>query len=321
MSSEAQRRPPGFFGGEARSDSSATKVSLLRFLHPRYWRVWLFLGWLRIVASLPFKWSLRMHRRLGKWIGARSRRARGTVEENLACCFPELSRRERSELALEYFANMGAMIAEIALAWFRAPDQLFPLFDVRGVENLERGLAGGRGVILCAGHFTPIELCAIGIRAHAPYYALLYNQRRSRLLSEIQRRSRSRFTDNTFEKRNLRGMLRSLSNNAVVWFSADEVHTGKSSALLPFFGELALTNTSVSRLARISGATVVPLHYCRKADDSGYLIQFGAPLENFPSDDELADTRRLVSLLEAQIRECPAQYFWKQQRFRDRRVG
>jgi KDO2-lipid IV(A) lauroyltransferase len=80
-----------------------------------------------------------------------------------------------------------------------------------------------------------------------------------------------------------------------------------------------LTNTSLSRLARLSGARLVPVSYCRKADDSGYRLRFGAPLENFPSDDAVADTRRLVALLEEQIRESPAQYFWKQKRFRRRR--
>jgi lauroyl/myristoyl acyltransferase len=33
----------------------------------------------------------------------------------------------------------------------------------------------------------------------------------------------------------------------------------------------------------------------------------------------LADTVRLTAILESAIRECPAQYFWKQKRFRRRR--
>lgn len=219
----------------------------------------------------------------------------------------------------EYFANMGAMVAELALAWFGSRRLLQTMFAVEGVEHLHRALAGGRGVILCAGHFTPIEVASIAVADYAPRYALLYNKRRSQLLSEIQRRSRTRYCDAAFEKHNLRAMLRSLRENSVVWFSADEAHTGKSSALLPFFGQPALTNTSLSRLARISGAALVPLFFCRNSDGKGYQLRFEPALENFPSDDIIADTQRLIAVLENQIRECPAQYFWKQKRFRRRR--
>lgn len=277
------------------------------------------IGWLRFAALLPFRASLAIHQRLGRRLGQRSKRSKRIVRENLERCFPELSDAERERLASDYFANMGAIVAEVGLAWFGSSAKLRSLFDVQGVANLEQALARNKGVILCAGHFTPMEICSVAVRDHAPHYTLMYNNRRSRLLSEIQRRSRERHSDASFEKRNLRGLLRSLRRNTVVWFSGDEAHTGKSSAVLPFFGNPALTNTALSRLARISGAAIVPLSYCRKADDSGYRIRFDPALEDFPSDDEVADTTRLIAILEAQIRECPAQYFWKQQRFRSRR--
>jgi KDO2-lipid IV(A) lauroyltransferase len=318
MGSEA-RRTSGFFGGEARSDSSDTLVSVFRFIGPRYWGIWSLIGWLRIVSLLPWRWSLALHLWLGRVLGNRARSARKTVRKNLALCFPELSQAERAELASDYFANMGAFVAELAMAWFTPRERLRSLFEVQGAENLERALENGKGVILCAGHFTTVELCTVIVKDYAPYYALMYNKRRNRLLSEYQRRNRERYADESFPKRNLRAMLRSLSNNAVVWFAGDEVHTGKAASLLPFFGEPALTNTSLSRLATMSGAVVVPLLYCRKPDNSGYLIRFDPPLEDFPTDDVRADTERLTAILERSIRECPAQYFWKQKRFRRRR--
>jgi KDO2-lipid IV(A) lauroyltransferase len=319
MIAERRRRPPGFFGGEARSESSDDPVPLWRFLAPRYWRVWLLIGWLRLAAALPWRWSLALHRRLGRWLGGMSRSTGRIVEENLSRCFPDMSATERTALAGEYFANMGAVVAELALAWFGSRARVRALFEVAGREHLEHALASGRGVILCAGHFTPMELACVAVADCAPRYALLYNKRRSRLLSELQRRSRERHCDEAFEKRDLRAMLRSLGRNSVVWFSADEAHTGKASALIPFFGEPALTNTALPRLARLSGARLVPLFFCRKPNGTGYLLRFDPALENFPGDDAVADTRRLVALLEDQIRECPSQYFWKQRRFRRRR--
>jgi len=319
MTTETRRRAPGFFGGEARSASSDAPVSLFRFLGPRYWRSWLLIGWLRLAAALPWRFSLALHKRLGRWLGMRSGKARRTVDDNLGRCFPELDGPARAGIASDYFASMGAMVAELGLAWFGSRRKIRSLFTIEGIGHLEQALERGSGAILCSGHFTPMELCAIGLSDHVPRYALLYNKRRSRLLSELQRRSRARFADASIPKHDIRGLLRCLRLNSAVWFAADEAHTGKSSAQIPFFGEPALTNTALSRLARISGAAVIPLFYCRRADDSGYLIRFEAALEDFPSSDAIADTARLVARLEAQVRQCPDQYFWKQRRFRTRR--
>lgn len=319
MRTETRRRPPGFFGGEARSDSSDTAVSLWRFLGPRYWRGWILIAWLRISALMPFRWSLALHKRLGRWIGSRSRKSTAIVSDNLDRCFPELSDTKRAEISSEYFANMGAFVTELAMAWFGSRQRLRSLFNVEGSENLDAALAHGKGVILSAGHFTTLEICTVAIKDYAPRFALMYNKRRSPLLSEYQRRYRERYADESFSKRNIRAMLRSLRNNSVVFYAGDEVHTGKSSALLPFFGHPALTNTSLSRLARISGAAVVPVFFCRRADDSGYLIRFDPPLDGFPGSDVVADTKRYIEILELAIRECPSQYFWKQKRFRARR--
>jgi KDO2-lipid IV(A) lauroyltransferase len=321
MATETRRRPDGFFGGEPRSASSDSAVSVLRFLGPSYWKSWVFISWLRLTALMPWRWSLRLHRRLGRWLGGKSRRSVRLVRDNLERCFPEMTDDERAELIDEFFGNMGAIVTELALAWFRSPQRVLSLIDVEGEDHLERALAYGRGVILFLGHFTTIEMCGVGVGQSAPRFVITHNKRRNQLLSEYQRRSRERLGDEVFAKHNVRGLLRSLNNNAVVWFAGDEAHAGKSSAMLPFFGEPAPTSTSLSRLARISGATVVPLAYWRKPDDSGYVLRFDTALEDFPSDDAIADTKRLITILEDQIRAHPEQYFWKQKRFGRKKAG
>ena len=81
--------------------------------------------------------------------------------------------------------------------------------------------------------------------------------------------------------------------------------------LLTFFGEPAMTNTGASRIARMSGATIVPLFFCR-------LVRFHPPLEDVPSEDLVHDTRVLTTILEGFVRECPAQYFWTHRKFKGR---
>jgi KDO2-lipid IV(A) lauroyltransferase len=130
-------------------------------------------------------------------------------------------------------------------------------------------------------------------------------------------KGRGRFYDTLFSKDSLREMLRNLRDNAVVWYASDQSYGGKSSALIPFFNEPAMTNTAISRIAKASGAAVLP-YFCRRLPDDTYEMSIGAPLPDLPSDDEVRDTRRLTQVLESYIRLCPEQYWWIHQRFKGR---
>jgi KDO2-lipid IV(A) lauroyltransferase len=74
--------------------------------------------------------------------------------------------------------------------------------------------------------------------------------------------------------------------------------------------------TATSTLTRLGKAIAIPF-FPRRLPDGTYEITLLAPLENFPSDDPVADTRRYVSILEEHIRTCPEQYFWVHRKFKD----
>jgi KDO2-lipid IV(A) lauroyltransferase len=88
--------------------------------------------------------------------------------------------------------------------------------------------------------------------------------------------------------------------------------------LLPFFGEPAVTTTATSSIAKLSGAAVLAYFFRRLPDDSGYIVNIAPPLPNFPSDDPIEDTRRMVAQLEDYIRLAPEQYLWTYRKFKGR---
>jgi KDO2-lipid IV(A) lauroyltransferase len=59
----------------------------------------------------------------------------------------------------------------------------------------------------------------------------------------------------------------------------------------------------------------VPLFHRRTADGL-YEIEIGNILEDFPGEDPVADTARIMALFEAMIRRCPEQYLWLHARFK-----
>ena len=90
---------------------------------------------------------------------------------------------------------------------------------------------------------------------------------------------------------------------------------------VPFFGIQTNTITSVSRLARLSGAEVCLMTTTLNKDCKGYTCHISEPLPNFPSDDVEKDTARLNQSIEELVRERPAEYYWVHKRFKHRPPG
>lgn len=296
---------------------AAPESVFARCRSPRYWPIWLFAFWLWLTARLPWRVAIAVHEALGRALGMVSRRSRRVVRRNLELCFPELDRGTIRRIAQQNAANVGAFLAELAFAWHQAPERRTGLFRFEGLEHLRSALARGKGVLLYSGHFTPIEICAPMLKSQVPLYAFMFKPRRNPLLNAFQNRGRGSYAHVSVTNDDVREMLALLARNAVVWYSPDQARVD-SGELVPFFGQQAMTSTAPSRIARLSGATVVPLFYRRLADGSGYLLRFHAPLPEFPTRDAIADTAQLTAVLEGFIRECPEQYFWTHRKFKDR---
>ena len=112
-------------------------------------------------------------------------------------------------------------------------------------------------------------------------------------------------------------MVRSLKKCVPVWYAPDQAYYQKQSALIPFFGIPAMTNTATTTLAKLGRAKVIP-YFPRRLPEGGYEITIGPAIEGIPSDDPVADTTRFHEVLEAQIRLCPEQYYWVHKRFKNR---
>jgi KDO2-lipid IV(A) lauroyltransferase len=294
------------------------RTPLYRFLAPRYWALWLGMGALRLLILLPWRAQLAVGRRLGRLMHAIMRERRMIAGRNLAVCFPGLDEPARRALLLQHFESLGMSLLEMASAWWAPLRRLRPLARPEGLEHLREALARGRGVILLTGHFTTLELASLLLTEFVPPLDAVYRENENPLLDEITRRGRERGAEQTIPKESVRRMLKTLRRSKPLWYAPDQSYRRKQSALVPFFGEPAVSNLATSQLARLSGAPVVPFFPLRLADGSGYRLRLLPALEDFPGDDPAADTLRFHRLLEAHITEAPEQYYWIHRRFKKR---
>lgn len=285
---------------------------------PRYWPVWILWSWLALMARLPFPLQVRIGKRLGRMLMPLLRRQRHAAERNLTVCFPDLGADERRTLLIKQFEAYGASLSEMALGWHAPLATLKRIVQVEGQTHLDAAIANGKGVILFMAHFTCLEVGVAILEDLCDNCGCMYRPQRDPMFDAMILRGRSRFAKLQIEKSNVRALLKALRDEMAIAYLPDHTYAGSQSELLPFFGEPALTNTATSKLARLSGAVVLPYFFRRKEDDSGYIVEIEPPLENFPSDDAAADTLRLVAILERQIRKAPEQYLWTYRKFKGR---
>lgn len=286
-----------------------------RLYGPRYWPTWLGVGVIRLISVLPYRWQMAVGAGLGRLAYYFSRRDRRIANINLRLCLPELDQSARRRLVREHFGSLGCALLETALVWWASDRRLRPLVRLEGLEHLERALAGGRGAILLSAHFTTLEMGARALCMHGAT-AIMYQTPRNALIAELSMRRRARHARRAISSDNVRELLQSLKSNLPVWYAPDQRDEGRSGEWVPFFGVPALTNVATSRIARISGAPVLPYFPERLAGGAGYCMRILPPMKHFPSEDPAADAARFHALIEAHVCRCPPQYLWTYKRFK-----
>ncbi len=287
-----------------------------RYLTPRFWPTWLLFGGLWLASRLPLPQQLRLGRWLGDTLYRLHRKRRAIVRINLDLCFPEKTTDEKRALAREAFRCFGMSVFEMASLWFRPPGFLLRHCTIEGIQHLQTARKNGVGVILLQAHFTTLELGANLIACKMPMDAN-YDPPRNPLFAAFLLNRRNTCFENMIDNRSIRHMVRRLREGACVWYSPDQ-HVGFNSGGMAttFFAQKVLTANAAARMAKLTGARVIPYLPTRIGTGCRYRLQIFPPLAHFPGTSLIDDTQRINDTFEAHIRQHPEQYFWLHKRFK-----
>ncbi len=295
-------------------------IHRLALIHPRYWPTWLALGLLRIFEPLPFAVLVWLGSSLGRLLPLLPLSFVRIARRNLELCLPELSRAERERILVKHFQSVGIGIFETAMSWWSSDARIRKLTRLEGEEHLQAALARGRGAILLSAHFTTLEIGARTLCVRMPTN-IMYRPTKNEVLERFLMRNRGRQAKRAIPRDDVRTLITSLKNNEPVWYAPDQSYRKKGAEMVPFFNIPAATNTATSRLARMTGAAVLPYFPERLPGSQGYRMTIQPALDNFPTDNPAEDARTFNALIEAHVRKVPAQYLWIHRRFKGITAG
>lgn len=266
--------------------------------------------------------------RAASWVGGRIARfaykplgvRRGVVERQIAAAFPELSTDEVARLSGASYESLGRTSIETAIMpGTSGADIIRRVSRVVGWEHVERGLAGGKGIILVTGHLgnwelggayfaargVPIDVVARGMAN--PIFEAYVGRTRRKIGMEV-----------IHDKDAVRRTPRSLRDNRCVAFVSDHDALGLASTFVPFFGRPAKTPRGPAVFALRFEVPVLFVAIVREPDGTYAVLIEPVPVQ--PTGDREADVDAIVltytQMLEQFVRQYPAQYFWQHRRWR-----
>jgi KDO2-lipid IV(A) lauroyltransferase len=276
------------------------------------------LGLLWLLHFLPVLVLAPLGSGLGMLLFALSAERRRVARTNLRLCFPDRDAAWRERVLRAHFRCFGRSVVEGSIAWFGSEARLRSVVRVEGLEHLRN--ARERGFIGLVPHFCPLDL--EGIRMTLEFRGMaVYAHQKNRFFDEFLVRVRSRFNGARMVARQegVKAIIRGMRDGYALQLSPDMDLGARDALFVPFFGVPAATVTALSRLARLTGAAVVPLVI--RQEPGGYVIRIHPKWEDFPGADVEADTRRMNAFIEACVLEAPEQYLWLHKRFKTRPEG
>ena len=268
---------------------------------------------LRLIAAVSGPLST-----IGWWLAKSRRRVTLT---NLRLCLPHFSESEREAIARQHFRAYMQAALEHGFLWNASGARIQRYVALHDEHEWRQFVDGPsrRPVIWLCPHFIGLDAAAIRISVDTSGCSI-YSEQSNPDLDRMMLAGRTRFGRSTIIARTagVKPIVRAMKSGLPFYYLPDMDFGARDSVFVPFFGVNAATITGVSRLAKLTGAAVVPVIATQRARGRGYDVQFYPAFEHFPSGDDVADARRVNAFIEDRVRENTPQYLWTHKRFKTR---
>src|SRR3954463_12438645 len=265
---------------------------------------------LRLIARLPLSFLHALGSVLGWTIYGMSPTYRRHLRENLAAAGYDDARVRRGAIA-----SAGKMVMELPAIWFGAHDEV--VARVKRVEGADAAYAAqraGKALLFLTPHMGAFEIASLYAAREMPI-TVLYRRPRVAWTEPLMRAGRGRANVRLVpaDLTGVREMFGALKRGETVGFLPDQVPGVGEGEWAEFFGRPAYTMTLAARLAAREHVACFLAFARRLPRGEGYSIHVRPLLPALAGESA---TRRINRALEALVRECPEQYLWGYNRYK-----
>ena len=275
----------------------------------------------------PVNANLQVAKSLGNFMYAVDRRHRDRALGNLRRSFPQMSERQREQLARRSMQQLVMLFVEVLFTTRLVRIDTFA--DYVELENFRDVLAlllkKNQGLIMLTGHYGNWEILGYVLATLGFETTAIARPLDNKYVNEWLLGVRERMGQRIIAKKGAtEEVVDVLSRHGTIGFIADQ-NAGPKGIFVDFFGRKASTYKSIGLLAMQFEVPIV-VGYARRVSDR-FHFKVGATDVIYPRDwkdqhDPLRYiTQRYSSAIEAFVREDPGQYLWVHRRWKTRPKG
>jgi lipopolysaccharide heptosyltransferase II len=276
---------------------------------------WLALGAITLIRLLPLKICFLLGQVIGALAWAILPRYRRLATENLSAVFAnELSSSGIRWLTFRHFTTLGAN----GICSFKAAvlprEAILRIAPFVNSEVVERNILAGRGVVLAISHMGSWELYAqAAFQRPETRFGTIYQALRNPHLDELINRDRRKGVETFDRKKGFQAAIALLRRPGCTAVLVDQ-SAGNGGIWMPFFNRLCSTSPLAAALAIRTNSAVVPAAIYTSGF-ARWRVVYGEEISYDRSNPEQL-TADIDAVLEQQIRQSPADWFWVHNRWK-----
>ncbi len=288
-----------------------------------YGAVWTIVQWL---GMLPRRTARRAGAALGAVAWHAVPRLRQVGLRNLELAFPEWTGEQRTAVLRRLYRNLGWHLAEFCQMpkYTRDGTQRFVRYE--GLEHYLAARERGQGVLILTGHLGAWELSSFWHSLMGYPMAMVIRRLDNERVDQLVNGIRCMHGNQVLHKDDFaRGLIGAMRKGKTVGILMDTNMTPPQGVFVPYFGRLACTASGMARVARRTGAAVLPGFLLWEEAEQKYVLHFGPEIEVAEGGEDDADatanTARFTAVLEDYVRRYPDQWLWVHRRWKTRPAG
>jgi KDO2-lipid IV(A) lauroyltransferase len=253
-----------------------------------------------------------------------ARRQRRVALESLNIAFGlEKTKEEINRIAFDSFETMAKIAIEFML-FIENTSLIDKYLKVEGIENLDKALAKGRGVVALSAHFGNFPLMMVKLSMDGYKIATILRLMRNAWTNQYFEKKRDALGIRSIytqpRKQCVEKSIETLRNKEILFIQLDQ-NFGTGGIFVDFFGKKAATAKGTVVFALRVKAPIVPMFICREENNIQRIII--EPEVELSEGESLEETiqinaQKLTKIIEHYIRLYPAEWGWIHRRWKAR---
>ncbi len=295
----------------AMTDKKYDKTFSLSYLKPVYFKYWLGILLLGFLAFVPAVLRDALATALSS-LGSRmdlSIKHKGFSNLNLA--FPEWDEARKEQVYRDFLRVGLKVILGYGVCFFRSGRYISKTFAVTGREYLDEARALDKPIIFLGSHSWAIDHCGLYLPVAGLPMTTFMHTSENPLYDWFMNSMRLKFGGKVYERSaGIKPLIRSLKEGYHTIFYGDEDLGEKSAVFVKFFAHDKATLITLSKMAKLSGAIVVPMFSAYNEKLHKFEAVFEHYFEVYPEDCAEKDARRMNESIERALKGREGQYMW-----------